>query len=112
MTDEVHVDCARNSNSDHNVNDTGLEEPVGDRDTANVADNHSFDPQAVEEAIQPLDRGARCTQLAATILLMILYTVHGVTNGFADEMFTILSTHLLPTENVLPKNYYATKSLT
>jgi hypothetical protein len=43
---------------------------------------------------------------------MNLCTVHGVTNGFVDELFTILNSHLLPTENVLPKNYYATRSLT
>jgi hypothetical protein len=43
---------------------------------------------------------------------MNLCTVHGVTNRFADELFTILNSHLLPTENVLPKNYYAARSLT
>ena len=112
VANEVHADCIGDSNSDEDVDDTGIGELVGDRDTADVEDNHSFDPQAVEEAIRPLYRGARCSQLAATILLMNLCIVHGVTNGFADEMFTILSAHLLPTENVLPKNYYAAKALT
>jgi hypothetical protein len=115
--DEVHADCARDSNSEDDVDDTclddtGQEEPLGDCDTAEAAEDHSFNPQALEEAIQPLYRGARCTQLAATILLMNLCTVHGVTNGFADEMFTILNAHILPKENVLPKNYYAARSLT
>ena len=89
----------------------GLEEPVGDRDTTDMANDHSFDPSAVVKAIRPLYQGARCTQLAATILLMNLCTVHVVTNGFADEMFTILNSHLLPAENVLSKNYYANRSL-
>jgi hypothetical protein len=115
--DEVHADCARDSNSEDDVDDTclddtGLEEPLGDCDTAEAAEDHSSNPQALEEAIRPLYRGARCTQLAATILLMNLCTVHGVTNGFADEMFTILNAHMLPKENVLPKNYYAARSLT
>jgi hypothetical protein len=43
---------------------------------------------------------------------MNLCTIHGVTNGFADEMFTILNGHLLPPENVLPKNYYRARLLT
>jgi hypothetical protein len=62
--------------------------------------------------IWPFYEGARCTQLAATVLLMNLCIVHGVTNGFEDEMFTILNTHLLPKENVLLRNYYAARSLT
>jgi hypothetical protein len=109
--DEVHADCTGDSNSEHDVDDTGLEEPLGECGTAEAAEDHSFDPQALEEAIRPLYWGARCTKLAATILLMNLCTVHGVTNGFADEMFTILNAHMLPKENVLPKNYYAVRSL-
>jgi hypothetical protein len=42
---------------------------------------------------------------------MNLCMIHGVTNGFADEMFTILNAHMLPKENVLPKNYYVARSL-
>ena len=112
VADEVHADCVGDSNSDDDVEDTGPGEPVGDRDHVDEGDSHSFDPQALEEAIRPLYEGARSSQLAATILLMNLCTIHGVTNGFADEMFTILSAHLLPRGNVLPKNYYAAKSLT
>jgi hypothetical protein len=94
------------------MNDMEVEEPIGETNRRDADEDDSFNPQALEEAIRPLYRGARCTQLAATILLMNLYTVHGVTNGFADEMFTILNGHLLPAENVLPKNYYRARSLT
>ena len=54
MADDVHVDCAGDSNFDHNVDNTGLGKPIGDRGTTNVAEDHRFDPQALEEAIQPL----------------------------------------------------------
>jgi hypothetical protein len=50
--------------------------------------------------------------LAATILLQNLCTVDGVSNSFADEIFTILQAHILLEKNCLPKNHYATKSLT
>jgi hypothetical protein len=43
---------------------------------------------------------------------MNLCIVHGVSNNFADELFTILHRHFLPEGNRLPKNHYAAKSLT
>jgi hypothetical protein len=42
---------------------------------------------------------------------MKLCTVHGMSNSFTDEFFTILH-HLLPEGNILPKNHYAAKSMT
>ena len=71
-----------------------------------------FDPHNLHEAIEELYVGARCTKLAATILLMNLCMVHGVSNTFADEMFAILHGHILPEVNCLPKNYHAAQSLT
>jgi hypothetical protein len=59
--DEVHVDYAGNSNSEHDVDDTGLEEPLGECDTTEAAENHSFDPQALEEVIWSLYRDAQYT---------------------------------------------------
>ena len=94
------------------ANNIGIAELVGETSMENEAEDRSFNPHALEEAIRPLYRGASCTQLVATILLMNLCTVHGVTNGFIDEMFTILNAHLLPKENALPRNYYAARSLT
>jgi hypothetical protein len=43
---------------------------------------------------------------------MNLCAVHGVSNNFADELFTILHRHLLPEGNILPRNHYVAKSLT
>jgi hypothetical protein len=66
----------------------------------------------LEDAIKPLYRGSKSTELAATILLMNLCTVHGVSNNFTEELFALLHGHLLPPDNTLPKNYYVAKSLT
>jgi hypothetical protein len=113
VADRVHAECIRNDGDETNLlPDYSVDEPIGETNALDTSENDTFDPHALEEAIRPLYRGAKCTQLAATILLMNLCTVHGVTNGFADELFTILNSHLPPTENVLPKNYYAARSLT
>ena len=61
--------------------------------------------------MEELYHGARSSVLAATILIMTLCTIHGVSNKFADQLFTLFRKHLLPSENQLPKNYYAAKAL-
>ena len=42
---------------------------------------------------------------------MTLCTIHGASNKFADQLFTLFRKHLLPSENHLPKNYHAAKAL-
>ena len=54
----------------------------------------------------------RCTSvLASIILIRTLCTIHGVSNKFAAQFFTIFCEHVLPSENQMPKNYHATKTL-
>jgi hypothetical protein len=72
----------------------------------------NFDPNVLEEAIRSLYKGAKSTKLAATVLLVNLCTIHGVSNCFVDELFTILHGHLLPRGNCLLKNYYTATTLT
>jgi hypothetical protein len=43
---------------------------------------------------------------------MNLCMVHGISNSFAEELFTILNAHILPEKNCLSKNHYVAKSLT
>ena len=62
--------------------------------------------------MEALYDGSKSSKLAATILLMNLCTVHGVSNQCANKFFSILHLHLLPKNNTLPKNYHAAKSLT
>jgi hypothetical protein len=118
LGDSIHEECSdeslhdggstlpnhgRSKHSDYNTGD-----PVADED-----DNTSnLDATLLEDAIHELYSGVRCTKLAVIILLMNLCTVHGMSNNFTDELFTILHRHLLPEGNILPKNHYAAKSLT
>jgi CRISPR/Cas system-associated protein Cas7 (RAMP superfamily) len=73
------------------------------------SDNSSM---ALEDAIIELYKGSKCTKLVATILLMNLCIVHGVSNKFANELFTFLHLHLLLGDNCLLNNYYVAKTLT
>jgi hypothetical protein len=92
--------------------DMPAEEPVGESTEGGIDNDSNFDPQTLEDAIKPLYRGAKCTELTCTILLMNLCTMHGVSNNFSTELFALLHSHLLHVDNSLPKNYYAAKSLT
>ena len=113
MANGVHVECIINDGNETNpLPNYSMDEPIGEINFLDALENDAFDPHALEEAIWPLYRGAKCMQLVAIILLMNLCIVHGMTNGFVDELFTILNSHLLPIEIVLPKNYYAAESFT
>jgi hypothetical protein len=111
--DIVHEECNGSlSSSDNEAADMGSGEEQWDVESAVGAEASDFDPRALEEAITLLNDAARCTKLAATILLMNLYTVHGISNSFADKMFINLHAHVLPKDNCLSKNHHAAKSLT
>jgi hypothetical protein len=56
--------------------------------------------------------GAQSTKLIATMLLMNICIVHGVSNKFVDELLSFLHKYLLPPDNCLPTNMYHAKSLT
>jgi hypothetical protein len=87
------------------------DEPMGDTETSNLEEEHHNDPRVLEEAMEELYHVTRSSVLAATILIMTLCTIHGVSNKFANQFFTLFGKHLLPSENQLPKNYHATKAL-
>ena len=72
----------------------------------------NFDATVMEESLQPVYDGSRSTKLAATVLLMNLCTVHGISNQCANELFSLLHSHLLPENNTLPASHYAAKTLT
>jgi hypothetical protein len=111
--DTVHDECTRSSGTtDEDAMDYGAGKEAGDVDTADGGEDAEFNLGVLEEAMTVLYDGARCTKLAATILLQNLCIVHGVSNSFADEMFSLLHGLILPENNCLPKNHYAVKSLT
>jgi hypothetical protein len=110
--DALHNDYIDNHFNDAaNVRDISTEEPIGERAEEGISEDSTFDPQVLKDAIKPLYRGTKSTKLAATILLMNLCTIHGVSNNFTEELFALLHGHLLPPDNSLPKNYYVAKSL-
>jgi hypothetical protein len=111
LGDSVTEECREGSSGGDGNN---LSDPVAssDEEVDTEGNGDRFDPAMLEEAIQELYIGSRSTKLAATILLMNLCTVHGVSNNFADELFTILHRHLLPEGNCLPRNHYTAKTLT
>ena len=88
-----------------------LKEPGGESVEGRSSDGSGFDPHILEDAMKPSYRGTKCTELAGTILLMNLCTVHKVSNNFSNELFALLHNHLLPPNNSLPKNYYVAKSM-
>jgi hypothetical protein len=85
--------------------DVGVDdEPLGDNGgNTHEVENHD-DPHVLGEAMEELYHGARSAVLATIILIMTMYTIHGVSNKFADQLFTLFRQHLIPNENQLSKN--------
>jgi hypothetical protein len=111
--DEVHDNCSAGSMPADDADSNCIADEAPEAESGEgVWEDPQFDPRHLQDAMQQLYEDAKCTKLAATILLMNLCTVHGVSNTFADEMFTILHAHILPEDNSLPKNYHAARSLT
>jgi hypothetical protein len=92
-----------------------VEEDTGNNDEGLVADDHddvANEVQHPREPCQPLHKGAKSSMLAATLLLMNVCMVHGVSNKFVDKLLALLHKHLLSLDNFLPPTMYATKTLT
>jgi hypothetical protein len=77
------------------------EEGPKDGQNADDGDRPNFDPHALEDALRGLYSRAKSSKLASTILLLNFCTVHGVSNCFIDELFSILHGHILPDGNSL-----------
>jgi hypothetical protein len=110
LGEPVHVKYSETSLEDEGPNLTN-NDGSSDEDVCGWNESDGFDPTLLEEVIQELYDGSRSTMLAAMILVMNLCTVHGISNNFADEVFTILHCHLLPKRNTLPRNHYAARTL-
>jgi hypothetical protein len=54
--------------------DLSPEELIGESVEGGISDDSSFDPQVLEDAIKPLYKGTKSTELVATILLINLCT--------------------------------------
>ena len=111
--ESIHEEVMDNDPSDAIEEDErGDDEHPPEVDVSKRQDVPNFNPTALEESLENLYDGARCSKLVATILLMNLCTVHGSATKFANELFNILHLHLLPENNTLPRSHFAAKSLT
>jgi hypothetical protein len=93
------------------LDDESDDEPLGDDGCRAAEEDNYDDPLVLEDTIEELYHGAKSSILAATILIMTMCTIYGISNKFADQFFTLFREHLLPSENMLPKNLHATKIL-
>jgi hypothetical protein len=60
----------------------------------------------------PLYVGARCNKLTGILVLMNMCTIHGCSNKFVDDLFSILHKSLLHVDNYLFSNMHGAKTLT
>ena len=95
------IDSIQEEYSDEGLEDSGETEQRHDQEQS-AEEAVNFDWTALEESMGILYDGARSSKLAATVLLMNLCTVHGMSNACANELFGILSKHVLPENNTLP----------
>jgi hypothetical protein len=60
-----------------------------------------------EQATTPLYTGSKTSVVSATIVIMNMCVVFGVSNNFTSELLRYLSEDLLPDGNQLPSSHYA-----
>ena len=60
-----------------------------------------------EQCTTPLYTGSKCSVVSATIVIMNMCVVFGVSNNFTSELLRYLSEDLLPADNKLPRSQYA-----
>ena len=97
VADSVHESFSGNDDANSEFGLGGVEVHALDEvDNDEHVEEVVFDAMVLEGVLQELFVGAKCTTLAATILVMNLNTVHGITNSFVDELLTVLHGHLLP----------------
>lgn len=65
------------------------EEPLADAEVDKGDGVPHLDDRTLQDSLEHLYDGSRCSKLAATVLLMNLVTVHGVSNQCANELFSI-----------------------
>jgi hypothetical protein len=113
MADNIHDECRFAPNLNEPCFDNIVEDEVPSNvDDAEEEGNVQFDSDGLEEAVGGLYDSAKSSTLVATILLLNLYTVHGVSNCFVNELFCILHGYILPDGNSLPRNNYTARTLT
>ena len=87
-------------------------EPEGESQDANIeGDDHTEEwdgemERLLQESKTPLFAGSPMNRLGTMLMLLNLCSVHGVSNNFTDELFSLLGQDVLPQGNTMPKSRY------
>lgn len=65
----------------------------------------------IQESTQPLYEGCPVNRLQASIVIMNIANLYGVSNTFTDELLRFLAGDLLPQSNCLPRSTYEMKRM-
>jgi len=76
-----------------------------------VADTQQAMDALYEHTTRAVFRGTNVSVISATIVIINMAVIHGVSNAYVDELMKYLSTVLLPANNVLPRSHYEAKKL-
>jgi hypothetical protein len=82
--DVLHEECTQ-----INDNVEGLEEIAADAPTERLEEFDDFNHNILEEAMQRLYPGSKCSKLAATIVLLNSCSVHGLYNSVRDTEYRL-----------------------
>jgi hypothetical protein len=67
--------------------------------------------ELMDQATKPLYDGLNVSLISATIVLVNMAMIHGVSNAYMDELLKYLGTVLLPSGNVLPQSHREAKKV-
>jgi hypothetical protein len=81
------------------IDDINIPNPQGGRDEALMEIMFT-------KASTPLYEGSSTSMLSTTLLLLNLRIIHGISNSFMDELFSLLRKELLPKGNKMPATTY------
>ena len=82
-------------------------EPVMDMEDDMDSDTMEGLEELYRQCTTPLYTGSKCSVVSATIVIMNMCVVFGVSNNFTSELLRYLSEDLLPEGNKLPRSQYA-----
>jgi hypothetical protein len=80
-----------------------------DVDIDDISDRLEYLEALYRDATRPVYSGVNVSVISATIVLINMAVIHGVSNAYVDELLRYLATVLLPEGNSLPTLHYEAK---
>jgi hypothetical protein len=78
---------------------------IDDEGVEDVGPNLKHLEELMSQATKPLYEGLNVSLILATIVLINMAVIHGVSNAYMDELLKYLGTVLLPKGNFLPMSH-------